>query len=112
MLLSCSLVCQPFHPWKESLASFVQRFCVEWVELTHKHRLDNASLTSENMDCAEVDTKRRTVTARCLKQVREKLGYSASTWPVICCAIGHRVTFSLHCLRGYAHVLPFDWCNW
>ena len=54
-------------------------FCAEWVQLTHKHTLDNALLRSEN--CAEVDTKWRwTVTERCLKQVGEKLGYSAPFW--------------------------------
>ena len=54
----------------------------------HKHMIDNASLMSENMDWAEVGTKwRRTVAARCLKQVRENLGYSA-LWPSIHHTIG------------------------
>ena len=41
---------------------------VEWVELMHKHiMLHNLFLTSENMDCAEVDTEQiPTVAARCL----------------------------------------------
>ena len=40
---------------------------------------DNASLTSENMDCTEADTKwKQAVAARCLKQMGKKLGYSAS----------------------------------
>ena len=42
-----------------------------------QHTLDNASLTSEKM---EADSeRRRTIAARCLKQVGEKLGYSALT---------------------------------
>ena len=44
-----------------------------------KHTLDNALLTSENVDCTEADTKQRwTVAARCLKQMKEKLGNSVS----------------------------------
>ena len=78
--LICSLACQPLHPRKEGLVSRTQCFCVEWVDLTHKHTLDNALIMSETMDCAGADTKwRGTVAARCLKQVAEKLGYSAPT---------------------------------
>ena len=84
--LICSLACQPLHPRKEGLLSRTQCFCVEWVDLTHQHTLDNTLIMSETMDCAEADTKwRGTVAARCLKQVGEKLGYSAPT--AIGCAV-------------------------
>ena len=44
------------------------------------------------MDCTEVDTKRRrNVTARCLKQVREELGYSAPMQPSLHRMIEHTV---------------------
>ena len=46
-------------------------FCVEWVELMLQHTIDTALPTSE----MEVNTEwGRTVAARCLKQVGEKLG--------------------------------------
>ena len=52
------------------------------MELLYKHMLDNTILMSENMDCTEADTKLRWIAAaRCLKQVSEKLGYSAPMWP-------------------------------
>ena len=41
-LRSLSLAWQPLHPQKEGLLSLAQRYCVEWVELTHKHTLHNA----------------------------------------------------------------------
>ena len=57
-------------------------------------------LTSENIDCAEADTKQRqTVAARRLKQVGEKLGYSAG------------MCFLIYVMSMVVHVLPFDWCN-
>ena len=42
-----SLACQPLHPRKEGLVSLEPNFRVEWVELTHKHTLDNTLLTSD-----------------------------------------------------------------
>ena len=60
----------------------MQKFCVEWVELSHKHTLECVLVVSKNMDCAEADAKQWwTVPARFLKQVEEALGYSTLVWP-------------------------------
>ena len=46
----------------------------------HKHTLDNASLTSENMDCTEANTKQRP--------------FSAPGWLLLCHTIGHIYSFT------------------
>ena len=75
----------------------------------------NALLTSENLDCAVADSKwRRTVAARCSKQVGEISGYSALVWPSLRHTIGRGVTgcvFSFTLCMPFAHALPFDWCT-
>ena len=46
---------------------------------------------SDNMDCTEVDNEQRwNDTARCLKHVGKKLGYSAMMWPSLRCMVGHK----------------------
>ena len=76
---SISLASQPLCPQKEGLVLYTQCVCVEWVE--HKHTLHNTLLTSDDMDAQNM--QRWTVTARCLKQVGEKLAHSALMQPLL-----------------------------